>query len=78
VPPSAGPPEPASQTLFYGYGHLAAIVNNQRVFGHSGSSAGAATRLDIHPDLDWVSVVLSNYDTTINPIVELERQFITA
>jgi CubicO group peptidase (beta-lactamase class C family) len=75
VPPP-GAPEPASQSLFYGYGHLDAIVNNQRILGHSGSGPGAATRLDIYPGLDWVSIVLSNYDTTINPIVELERELI--
>jgi CubicO group peptidase (beta-lactamase class C family) len=78
LPPTANPPEPPSRTLFYGYGHLDAIVNERRLFGHSGGGAGAATRLDIFPDLGWVAVVLSNYDTTINPIVELERQLITA
>jgi CubicO group peptidase (beta-lactamase class C family) len=76
--PSANPPEPPSQALFYGYGHLDAIVNEQRLFGHSGGGAGVATRLDVFPDLRWVAVILSNYDTTINPIVELERQLITA
>jgi CubicO group peptidase (beta-lactamase class C family) len=43
-----------------------------------GEWPGAATRLDVFPDLDWVSVILSNYDTTINPLVELERELITA
>ncbi|TDC27983.1 class A beta-lactamase-related serine hydrolase [Streptomyces sp. 8K308] len=72
------PSQPPSQTQFYGYGHLDVIVNDQRVLGHSGGGPGAATRLDIFPDLDWVSIVLGNYDTTINPIVELGRQLITA
>ncbi|MBP2327034.1 hypothetical protein JOF56_007419 [Kibdelosporangium banguiense] len=72
------PSQPPSQTQFYGYGHLDAIVNNQRVLGHSGSGPGAAPRLDIYPGLGWVSVVLSNYDTTINPMVELSRRLITA
>jgi CubicO group peptidase (beta-lactamase class C family) len=78
LPPSAAPTEPASHTLFYGYGHFDAIVNQQRILGHSGNAPGAATRLDVFPDLDWVSVILSNYDTTINPLVELERELITA
>jgi CubicO group peptidase (beta-lactamase class C family) len=77
LPPEAAPPEPPSQTLFYGYGYLDAIVNSQRVLGHSGNSAGVATRLDVFPDLGWASVILSNYDTTINPLVERERELIT-
>ena len=32
---------------------------------------------DIYPDLDWVAVVLSNYDTTVRPIVIQETQLIT-
>jgi hypothetical protein len=45
------------------------------VFGHPGSGPVRATNLDVYPDLDWVSVVLSNYDSTIDPI--LERQLIS-
>ncbi|NKE61179.1 beta-lactamase family protein, partial [Lentzea sp. PSKA42] len=71
------PAQPPSQTQFYGYGHLEAVVNNQRIVGHSGGAPGAATRLDIHPDRNWISIVLSNYDTTINPVVDLSRQLIT-
>lgn len=71
------PAQPPSRTQFYGYGHLDAVVNDQRVFGHSGSGPGVATRLDIHPGQDVVSIVLSNYDTTINPVVELSRRLIT-
>ncbi|MEV4710330.1 serine hydrolase domain-containing protein [Micromonospora sp. NPDC049374] len=73
LPPSQLP----SQAEFYGYGYLNAILNNRRILGHSGSGPGAANRLDIYPDLNWVSIVLSNYDTTIDPIVELERELIT-
>ncbi|HEX6361069.1 serine hydrolase domain-containing protein [Actinophytocola sp.] len=72
------PGDPLSQVDFYGYGHRDSIVNGQRVHGHSGSGPGMATRLDIHTDRDWVAIVLSNYDTTINPIVALERDLITA
>lgn len=72
------PSQPPSQTDFYGYGYRDAIVNGKRVFGHSGSGPGMATRLDVYPDLDWVSIVLSNYDTTIDPIVERARDVITS
>jgi CubicO group peptidase (beta-lactamase class C family) len=70
------PSQPPSQAEFYGYGYLDAILNNRRILGHSGSGPGAANRLDIYPELNWVSIVLSNYDTTIDPIVELERELI--
>ncbi|GAA3778120.1 serine hydrolase domain-containing protein [Plantactinospora mayteni] len=71
------PSQPPSQVEFYGYGYLNTILNNRRIVGHSGSGPGAANRLDIYPDLNWVSIVLSNYDTTINPIIELERNLVT-
>ncbi|MFD2763501.1 serine hydrolase domain-containing protein [Micromonospora eburnea] len=71
------PSEPPAQVEFYGYGYLNTILNNRRIVGHSGSGPGAANRLDIYPDLNWASIVLSNYDTTINPIIQLERDLIT-
>jgi len=71
------PAQPPTQVEFYGYGYLDTILNNRRIVGHSGSGPGTANRLDIYPDLNWVSIVLSNYDTTINPIIELERNLIT-
>jgi CubicO group peptidase (beta-lactamase class C family) len=70
------PPGP-TQVQFYGYGHVDAIVDNQRVHGHSGSGPGMATRLDVFPGLDWVSVVLGNYDTNIDPIVSAARALVT-
>jgi CubicO group peptidase (beta-lactamase class C family) len=70
-------PAPPGQSLFTGYGVDNTILNNQRIFGHSGSAMGVATNVDIYPDLDWVAVVLSNYDTTISPIVIQETQLIT-
>jgi CubicO group peptidase (beta-lactamase class C family) len=71
------PPPDSSQMRFYGYGYRNAFVSNERVFGHSGSGPGQATNLDIYPELDWVAVVLSNYDTSLGPIVQLERQLIS-
>lgn len=71
------PSQPPSQTEFYSYGHLNAVVDNQRILGNKGSGPGACTRLDIFPDLDRVAIVLSNYDTSIDPIVDLERRLVT-
>jgi CubicO group peptidase (beta-lactamase class C family) len=74
--PDERPPEP-SRSRSYGYGFRASIVGDHSIFGHSGSGAGKATNLDIVPGPDWVVVVLSNYDTSIDPIVRLARQLIT-
>jgi hypothetical protein len=74
--PTDNPPE-SSQARFYGYGYRVSVVGNQRIFGHSGQAFGGATNIDIFPDLDWVAVVLGNYDTTITPIAEAERQLIS-
>ncbi len=74
MPPTAGIP---SQAEFYGYGYRESIVAGTRIFGHSGSGPGAATRIDILPASGWVSIVLSNYDTTINPIVAKAQQILT-
>jgi CubicO group peptidase (beta-lactamase class C family) len=74
VPPT-GRPTGASQRLA-GYGFEDLIFGDRRVFGHPGGGPGRATNLDVYPDLGWVSVVLGNYDTTIDPIVDLQRQLI--
>ncbi|WP_406291540.1 serine hydrolase domain-containing protein [Embleya sp. NBC_00896] len=71
-------PGPPTQSQFYGYGFDDLVVNGRRVVGHSGGGPGAANRLDIFPDLDWVSIVLGNYDNRIDPIVELGRKLVTA
>jgi hypothetical protein len=73
--PSALPGPPAEE-LCVAYGYFDSISNGQRVFGHPGNGPGKATSLDVFPDLGWVSVILSNYDTTITPM-ELERRLIT-
>ncbi|MCC8250403.1 serine hydrolase domain-containing protein [Saccharothrix luteola] len=72
------PADPPGQAEFYGYGFRHTVTNGRRVIGHSGSGPGAATRLDVHPDLGWVVIVVSNYDTSVNPIVGLARQLVTA
>ena len=73
------PSQPPSQAEFYySCGYLDTVVNDRRILGNKGGGPGASARLDIFPDLNWVSIVLSNYDTTINPIVELARELITS
>ena len=74
--PTDRPVTPA-QSRFYGYGFRNTVVGGQRIFGHSGSGPGRATNLDIYPDLDFVAVILSNYDTSVEPIVQKERELAT-
>lgn len=52
-----------NESLYYGYGFqiLEAAGKFQR-YGHAGAYAGANTRLDMYPLLDYTTVVLSNYD----------------
>jgi len=70
-------PGPPTQSQFYAYGFEDLRVNGQRVVGHSGGGPGAANRLDIFPDSDWVSIVLGNYDNRLDPIIDLGRKLIT-
>jgi CubicO group peptidase (beta-lactamase class C family) len=70
-------PSPPGEQLSIAYGFEATIFGGQRVFGHPGNGPGKATSLDVFPDQDWVSVVLSNYDTSIKPIVQLERALVS-
>lgn len=76
VPRPTRPDAAAASHHFVGYGFVDEISSGQRVFGHSGSGPGVDANLDIFPDLDWVTVVLSNYENAINPIVDLARQLI--
>jgi CubicO group peptidase (beta-lactamase class C family) len=82
LPP--GVTTPPWQAWFSAYGFGDAIYNNRHVVGHAGGGPGIATNLDIYPGLDWVAVILENYDLTpfgttpdVMPIVKLERQLIT-
>jgi CubicO group peptidase (beta-lactamase class C family) len=64
------------QGQFYGYGQVEAISGAHRIVGHSGGGPGRANNLDVFPDAGWVAIVLSNYDTSVRPIVDLARQLI--
>jgi CubicO group peptidase (beta-lactamase class C family) len=69
-------PSPAG--AFQGYGILHGIVNNQQVLLHGGGSPGESTNISIYPDLDWVAVILSNYDVDMRPVVQLQDKLITS
>lgn len=45
-----------------GYGLEDTVINGEHVLGHSGNGPGIATGLDVYPDLDWIAVILENYD----------------
>ncbi len=75
---------PTWQSWISGYGLENTIINNQHVLGHSGNGPGIAAGIDIYPDLNWVAVILENYDLTpfgtstqMSPAADLERQLIT-
>lgn len=68
---------PGPPPQLYGYGHVEAVAGDHRVVGHSGGAPGRANNLDVFPDTGWVVVVLSNYDTSVRPIVDLARQLVT-
>lgn len=61
----------------YGYGFRDFIVNGTRIYGHSGSGAGASNNADLFPEHDYFVAILGNHDNPIHSIVDLERQLIT-
>jgi len=74
--PQDRPVTPA-QARFYGYGFRVTVSGGQLLVGHSGSGPGTATNIDIYPHQDWAAIILSNYDTTIEPIVQKGRELIS-
>jgi CubicO group peptidase (beta-lactamase class C family) len=61
---------------FYGYGQVETIAGTHRIVGHSGGGPGRANNLDVYPDAGWTAIVLSNYDTSVRPIVDLTQQLV--
>ena len=71
-------PEVAPMPVFGGYGPMNAIVGGHRVLLHNGGAPGQWTFLEIYPDLDVVTVVLSNRDgAAVSPIVDFARRILT-
>jgi CubicO group peptidase (beta-lactamase class C family) len=73
-----GPADPRRGEAFHAYGPTASIFNDRRYISHGGGIAGGSTNWSIYLDIDWVAVVLCNYDLQIEPIIEAERSRITA
>jgi CubicO group peptidase (beta-lactamase class C family) len=72
--------QPPSQSVMSGYGFEQRIVNGHRIFGHGGAApqpGGIAVDLSIYADLDWVSVLLSNYYIVTTPYLQLVDQLLT-
>jgi len=78
VVPAAFGPDLPRQNMFWAYGFEATTFNHRRIRGHSGGSTlGASNMLSFYPDLNWVSVSLSNYPDRNAEMVNLERDLIT-
>lgn len=71
------PNNPPGGPQFYGYGHVETTIGGHRIVGHTGGGPGRANNIDVFPDSGWVVIVLSNYDTSVRPIVDLARQLVT-
>jgi CubicO group peptidase (beta-lactamase class C family) len=73
-----GSPDPARGETFHAYGPVAPIYNGRRLITHGGGAGGVSTNWSVYLDMDWVAVVLCNYDLeSIEPIIALERRLIT-
>jgi CubicO group peptidase (beta-lactamase class C family) len=76
MPPRPGPVDPSRQS-FQGYGLVTPIANHRRVIGHGGGIGGGNTNWSIYLDMDWVGVVLCNYDLPdFEDIITQERHTI--
>ncbi|MFC4117110.1 serine hydrolase domain-containing protein [Nonomuraea zeae] len=78
APMRQGPADPAAGEGFHAYGPTASIYNDQRYISHGGGISGGSTNWSIYLDIDWVAVVLCNYDLAIETIIARERKLITA
>jgi CubicO group peptidase (beta-lactamase class C family) len=61
-PPAGSPPVAVPPVGFQCYGPMTLLANNQWVTGHSGGAPGTSTDVQMYPDSEWVSVILSNRD----------------
>jgi CubicO group peptidase (beta-lactamase class C family) len=82
-PPSGSPPAAGvgPRAAFQCYGPMTQLVNNQWVTGHGGGAPGTSTDLQMYPDSQWISVILSNYDYgrgMPSPVMSKARDLITA
>jgi CubicO group peptidase (beta-lactamase class C family) len=62
----------------YGYGFGDMQANGQRFFGHNGGAPGIGSDLSIFPGLDYVAVVMTNYDPPLMmPVARRVRELLT-
>ena len=57
----------------YGFGFQVRPTDDTNVFGHSGGSDGISSRMDILPDNEFVTVVLSNKDEPAEDVAKAIR-----
>src|SRR5262245_29143984 len=60
-----------------GYGFTDATMNGVRIVGHGGGAPGVAAAVDIYPDLDYIVVVLANYDGGVTQVQNRSREMLT-
>ncbi|MFI7704132.1 serine hydrolase domain-containing protein [Nonomuraea sp. NPDC049480] len=78
APLREGPADPRRGEAFHAYGPTSSIYNGRRYISHGGGIAGGSTNWSVYLDIDWVAVILCNYDLEIEPIIAQERSRITA
>ncbi|SHN39436.1 CubicO group peptidase, beta-lactamase class C family [Cryptosporangium aurantiacum] len=62
---------------FTAYGAPAPVWNGHLLFGHGGGAAGESTNWTVYRDLDWVGIILCNYDQIdIETVINKERNLI--
>lgn len=61
----------------YGYGFELRRYNKALIVGHGGGWFGVTNRMDIYPDLGYVVVILSNYDSEPLAIANKLREWLT-
>ncbi|MEV0383559.1 serine hydrolase domain-containing protein [Nonomuraea sp. NPDC050643] len=78
APMREGLADPARGEAFHAYGPTASVYDDRRYISHGGGVAGGSTNWSIYLDIDWVAVVLCNYDLDVEAIITQERRLITA
>jgi CubicO group peptidase (beta-lactamase class C family) len=60
----------------YGYGFQEERYRGSRISGHGGGFPGVSSKLDIHRDLGYTVVVLSNIDGGARPVIAKIRELL--
>jgi CubicO group peptidase (beta-lactamase class C family) len=62
----------------WSYGFTDETIGGVRIVGKGGGAPGVAAVLDLYPDLDYVVVILANYDGVLAPIHDRTREIMTS